>query len=85
MANCSAPEGTQVLGYPSPFALPTSKLHQRVGSDLDCPAGAGVLMCREDGDLSECLKKTEKGSHEGLPLRTLPHWVRGNPVQLALP
>lgn len=49
-ANCTAPEGTQVLGYPPPFALPTPRLHQRVGSDLDCPAGAGVLVCREDGD-----------------------------------
>lgn len=44
-------------------------------SDLDCPAGAGVLVCRErtvTPGRSECLilKTTEQGSHEGEPFAT---------------
>lgn len=66
-ANCPAPEGTQVLGYRPPFALPTSRLHQRVGSDLDCPAGAGVLVCREDRDTGP-LRVSEE-DREGQPRR----------------
>lgn len=67
MANCPTPKGTQVLGYPPPFGLPTPRLHQRVGSDLDCPAGAGVLVCREDGDTGP-LRVSEE-DREGQPRR----------------
>lgn len=90
MAKCPAPDRTQVCRHPPPFPRPAPRLCQRVGSDLDCPAGAGVVVCRErtaTPGLSECLtlKKTEKGSHGGLPSRTCGHWVRGNSGQLALP
>lgn len=86
-------QGSCSRRHPSLFNPLNLTLHLDSGrewgvSDLDCPAGAGALVCREKTVTpggSECLILKTKGSHEGLPSRTFRHWVRGNSGQLALP